>query len=665
MPDDPTMQPRFDSDADRARYVLETHPDGVAVVDADWCVRLVNRRYEALSQLTREQSLGKNLWTLFPEAAKPSSPFHQHLQRAMRERAEVVFEAYYAPLQSWASTTAYPAPGGGLVILYRDITAQRQAELAHQEAQAHTRLLVESIGEGVYGLDAQGLCSFVNPSALRLLGYADSSDLLGKQMHGLIHHSHADGSPYPLEECSIYRAMQQGEPLDDPRTTLWRADGSSFIADQRTQPMIREGRTVGAVVTFVDVTAQEQREQQRRWLEEAGQLLAAAVPDFEQLLASLGELIVPQISDWYAVDLLEEDGRTRLAAVAHQEPDKVALARDYRHRYPPGPESPYGAYAVIRSGEAQLMPVIPDELLGKIARDAEQLRILREIGMRSGMVLPLIARGRSIGAMTLVSTRAGTSYGEEDLAFGKELAARIALAIDNAQLYAQARQAVQLREDVLAVVSHDLKSPLGAVSLAAATLERRSPSEADRKLLQNILRAGRRMDRLINDLLDMASLRASRFSVKLEPTAIKPLFQEALELKRPHALEKEIELRTELMLDDRVKGMGDHDRLIQVIGNLLGNAIKFTQPGGRVILRASATDATVLVEVEDNGPGIDLELLPKLFTPYWSAKHHRRLGTGLGLYISQGIVEAHGGHIEVRSEQGVGTLFTFELPRQR
>lgn len=653
------------SDDDIARYVLETQRDGVVVVDPGWRVRYVNRCYERHTGLSAADAIGRNLWALLPAAAEPSSPYFRNLHRAMQEGIEVSFESFYPPFNAWTSTTAYPAPDGGLIILYRDITAQRRTELAHAEARDYLRRLVESLAEGVFGLDPRGRCTFINPAALRLLGYRDASKVVGKQMHRLVHHSYADGSRYPTRDCPSYRALRDGRSCRDVLTTFWRADGSPLLVRESTEPLIRDGASVGAVTTFTDVGGQIRREEQARWLEEAGHLLAAEVTDYDQLLNRLGELVVPRIADWFAIDLVEPGGGTRLAAIRHQDPAKVALARAYRERYPPKPGGVQGVYAVIESGEPRFAANMSDDTLERLARDPEHLRMLHMLGVKSSAVLPLVARGRVIGALTLISSQSDKLSTTEDFSFAKELAARAALAIDNARLYDEVKRSVAVRDDVLAVVSHDLKSPLTAINLTAATLLRRTKGKTPRRLLQNILQATERMEGLIKDLLDMAQIRAGRFSISPEPVAVKTLLQESVDVGRPQALAKGLEISADLALDETVTITGSRVRLSQAIDNLIGNAVKFCRPGGRIAVRGEASDSAVSIDIEDNGPGIAPELLPRLFTAYWSASEHRNIGTGLGLYICKGIIEAHGGRIDVRSELGHGTTFSIRLPRRR
>jgi signal transduction histidine kinase len=227
------------------------------------------------------------------------------------------------------------------------------------------------------------------------------------------------------------------------------------------------------------------------------------------------------------------------------------------------------------------------------------------------------------------------------------------------------QDAMRAREEILAVVSHDLKNPLGAINLAAAMLAGKpSADPRKRKQVETIQRAANRMDHLIGDLLDMATIQAGRLAVERKPESPGALVTEAVEAHEPAAREKGIALALECDVEEQ-RLWCDRERILQVFGNLLGNAIKFCRSGDVITVRGRADDRAVRFDVADTGPGISENELPHIFEPYWSAKRHAKKGTGLGLYIAKGIVEAHDGHIWVESRQGEGATFSFTLPLAR
>jgi PAS domain S-box-containing protein len=236
--------------------------------------------------------------------------------------------------------------------------------------------------------------------------------------------------------------------------------------------------------------------------------------------------------------------------------------------------------------------------------------------------------------------------------------------VERERLLRELEQAVRTREDLLAIVSHDLRSPLGAISLAAQLLARESGGdEAGRtgKSVDIILRASERMKQLVADLLDMANTRRGRLAVHLKVCDAAALVREAIEAHAAAAAEKGVALGARADLEGE-SVCCDFGRLQQVFANLIGNAIKFCGPGDTVLVGATCGAGMVRFSVIDSGPGIAAEALPHLFDPYWSSKEHAKLGSGLGLFIASGIIAAHGGQLWVESEIGEGTAFHFTVP---
>jgi signal transduction histidine kinase len=229
---------------------------------------------------------------------------------------------------------------------------------------------------------------------------------------------------------------------------------------------------------------------------------------------------------------------------------------------------------------------------------------------------------------------------------------------------AQAQLQVRLREDLLAIVSHDLRGPLMVVTTGIALLRKTIPDSARKEVLRALgpmERATDRMLAMIRDLLDAARIEGEQFTVEPRPTSVAEVVERATELYAAPMLAKRIDLDVDI--EDNLVALCEPERVIQVLSNLLGNAVKFTPEGGRIRLRAGADGEWTRFVVSDNGPGIAAEQIPRLFDRYSRGRYTPGAGTGLGLYIANGIVCAHGGRIEVDSEPGCGTSFEFTLPR--
>jgi signal transduction histidine kinase len=246
--------------------------------------------------------------------------------------------------------------------------------------------------------------------------------------------------------------------------------------------------------------------------------------------------------------------------------------------------------------------------------------------------------------------------------FAQEIARRASMAIDNARLHEQARRAVQSREDLLAVVSHDLRNPLSVI-LVSATLALHAwpPGDANRRTIEAIRRSALRMDRLIGDLLDASTIEAGRLSLETAVQSVDQIIRDAIEALEAPAAQKRVKL--DAMSAVELGVFCDRGRMLQVFSNIVGNAIKFTPEGGSIQVRAEPRNNEVWFFITDTGPGIPEDQLPRLFDRYWQAKRTARLGTGLGLTIAKGIIEAQDGRIGVESQVGVGSTFFFTLPR--
>jgi signal transduction histidine kinase len=363
------------------------------------------------------------------------------------------------------------------------------------------------------------------------------------------------------------------------------------------------------------------------------------------------------------VMLVDRDHRMTDLIVIHADPSQAELVRRLISRYPQDPKADVGIAGAIRHARPELVRDISDELLERIAPDPEQRHLVRTLGLRSYVVVPMVARERVFGAIALGSSESGRAFDEHDLEIALHLGRRAALALDNARLYEDAREAIRLREQVLAIVSHDLRSPLSAVQLATTALARKLEPVTDHAVLRYVGTISRSIDRmkhLIDDLLDVASIQTGRLAVEPCAADISVLLEDAREAHAAAAAQKHLALRCECAAEG-VRVRADPERILQVLANLLGNAIKFCPEGETIVLHAEPRGAEVVVSVHDTGPGMSADDLTHLFEPYWSAPRHASKGIGLGLYISRCIVEAHGGRIWADSTLGVGSTVFFTL----
>jgi signal transduction histidine kinase/putative methionine-R-sulfoxide reductase with GAF domain len=460
-----------------------------------------------------------------------------------------------------------------------------------------------------------------------------------------------------------------GVPLIEGDTIIGVAHIGSLTAhdfseDDRRLVGTLASRATTAIYQQMLRARAETAEVGQRFLSDATAILTSSL-EYEGTLERICALAVPQLADWCAIDLLGPDGQLRTVGLTHCDPHKLESARRLAERYPLRPDAPFGAPEVIMTGKPQFMPEIPDELLATFARDGEHLRILRELGLSSYIAVPVSAHDRVFGGLSLAMGRtSGRRYGPAQLAIAEHLGRRAGLAIENARLYREAQEAARLREQVLAIVSHDLRNPLGTARLAADVVMKRAEEQGETRIVkaaQTIQRAAVRMERLIDDLLDMASIQVGKLSIQSRAYSAAALLQEAAENHEPIANEHGLRFTVEPYVSE-LQVRCDRERVLQVFSNLLGNAFKFCRPGDRVALRAQRDGDDIRFTVADTGPGIPPDERQHIFEPFWSAERHAKKGTGLGLFITRGVIEAHGGKIWLASESGRGTAFFFTLP---
>jgi signal transduction histidine kinase len=387
-------------------------------------------------------------------------------------------------------------------------------------------------------------------------------------------------------------------------------------------------------------------EDDQRFFSNLAEVLASAL-DEEAMLSAVARQLVPRLGDICLADVVEDDGSVQ----------RIDNTLDDWHLTPT---------PALRSGETIVLTDVTPAALGAIAPDPAGQAAIRAAGIRSLVLLPLIGRGRLLGVLTLGMTRPDRAFTKADLPFLEDVAQRTALGADNARLYQQANQASRARDDTLAAISHDLRNGLNTVLTAVGLLLRSLPPDSegrrDRRHVEAIRRSAERMNRVIGDLLDVASIESGRLFVEPRREEVRPIIAEAVATCRYQAVEKELRIE-QAMTSAGIEAICDRERVLQVLGNLIGNAIKFTPDGGSVQVGAEASDDEVLFTVRDSGVGVSAKQLPHVFDRFWQATPKARLGSGLGLTIAKGVVEALGGRIWVESRPGQGTTFFFTLPR--
>lgn len=417
------------------------------------------------------------------------------------------------------------------------------------------------------------------------------------------------------------------------------------------------------------VRLREQAEAQRRraaFLAQASAALGDSL-DFNITLQRVAELAVPEVADWCAAFVTNERGMVERAAVAHRDPAKIALAAEFYSKYPPTLSSGSSIATVIETGEPQFLPEITEEMLRQIGRDPERLRLVRELNMKSVLIVPMSSRNRVLGALLFVMAESGRTLSPADLELAEALAARAAAAIDNSRLFQQVQwqleerartEAALIKTERLATagrlaatIAHEINNPLEAVT-NLIYLARSAPAGEVRTYLQMVEDELARIARITKMTLGFY-----RDGGAPTPVDMAELLREVLALYGAKLRAKNIHVRTDVECSQSV--LGSKGELRQVVANLVANAVDVLPNDGSLTLAVHDSDSAVQLRVSDNGPGIPAENLSRIFEAFFTTK--AELGTGLGLWVSRQIVEKHGGAISVESTPA-GACFTVSLP---
>lgn len=504
--------------------------------------------------------------------------------------------------------------------------------------------------------EAQRVVHF-NRGAEIIFGY-QQSEVLGLPLALLLPNRFRDAHIHHVENFG--HSAESARLMGHRREVFGlRRDGSEFPAEASILKLdSSHGRRLYTAVVR-DVTERKRVDQQQRFLAEVSATMARSL-EYAETLESVVRLPVPALGDACILDVLDESGKLRRITYA---PATLAALFSRIERFTSPLDASAARAAALDSGRTQVVADVSEQWLAAHFDDAAEAELMREVGARALLLLPLVARSQPVGVMTLLSIDPARRYDASDAIVADNFANRAALAIVNARLYRDAQRATRARDEVLGVVSHDLRNPLSAIAMCSRVLVDTPPADsaARRELAKTIHDATTWMSRMIQDLLDVSAIEAGVLSLVCADEPLGPILARAGELFAGAAAERGVQLR----VDGTDAGFivhADAERLVQAVANLIGNALKFTAPPGAISVTAHASEGAVEIVVEDTGRGIAADDLPHIFDRYWHSRG-AEAGTGLGLAIVKGIVEAHGGEIVVSSTAGTGSRFSLSVPR--
>jgi PAS domain S-box-containing protein len=651
-------------------------------LDEEWIS--VNQRYCEITGYSREEILGLKVEHLTHPEDVPASlefirrirsgelPEYKMEKRYIRKNGEVIW--VHLTVSIVRSATGDPLY---LVGFIEDITQRRDAESAASRSLSLLRATLESTADGILVVDLNGKILSFNQKMADMWEIPAEVFACGDDQKAI--NAALDKLVYPEDFMAKVRELYR-DPDQASYDVLELKDGRTF--ERYSQPQRIDDVPVGRVWSFRDVTARLRADERERaltqeqaaraeaensqkrasLLAEASRVLSASF-DYQTTLAALVRLAVPALADYCALDIVEAEDSFERIGEAHVDPTKSKLLREVAKFPKSALTARHPLMRVMATGAPVLEADITPAFIRASFAEAEQRRVVEALAPRSLICVPLVTSGKPLGALTLVTSGSGRRYEIADLSLAADLARRAAIVVEHARLFHEAEQATRARDDVLAVVAHDLRNPLNTVTMAVSMMLETTPVERvqERRQVEIVRRAADRMNRMIQDLLDVKRMESGRLTTDLKSEDPAFLINDTIDMLRPLAAGSTIRLETDIEQNLPLV-LADAARVQQVLSNLVGNAVKFTPRDGLITVCAERHDAEVRFAVIDTGPGIPAEQLPHIFGRFWQAKTSDRRGIGLGLAIAKGIVEGHNGRIWVESHVGLGSTFYFTLP---
>lgn len=539
-----------------------------------------------------------------------------------------------------------------------------------------TEAMIAGMSDGVMLVDGEGKTVSLNPAAQKLLGISEVGVTI--EHHAEVYRLHGDnGRPLDPQELPAAQALATGRPVEEVTMEVARGDQQVMVA-MSAMPLQEDGRVTGVVVTFRDITERRRLEEDMQLQAERSQILADAGAFFASnidpvwVTQAIAERVAEVLGDWAAVILRSGDSPDlRVASIYHRDMTSLGLAWSYIYRQPLSiGEGIIGQ--VVATGVPSLTRNVPG-VTTSFDADASRATYHRpHMQLASLLILPLRTRREMLGALVIAANDPDRGITDDKLPLAEILAERAALAIENSKLYTdqvEARRKVEdlsrLKDEFLSIASHELRTPVTSIkgyTQLAKTLIRENDLGTAEEYLDIALDQIDRMSRLILELLDVSRIETGRLEIRREAINWTSFVSDVVH--RHHTAVSARQFHLNVALDGRVV-TGDRDRLEQVLGNLLENAVKYSPDGSDIFVNVEYRGDDVVTSVADRGIGIPADELGQVFERFHRGRQVSSTnygGLGLGLYISKQIVERHSGSIWVESKEGAGTTFFFSLP---
>ncbi len=502
-----------------------------------------------------------------------------------------------------------------------------------------------------------GYLAECNDAMAHMYGFTTSQDIIGARLSDLLIRTDKNNTLYLTEFIRSQYKLSEYESHEKDK------DGNFHIFQNNLTGIVEDGMLKRAWGTQRDITKQKRAEQQQLFLEKASNMLVISL-DQQFTLQQIAKLLVPYLADYCRIAITGEDNKIKEITVSHSDPTQVTLVEALFDSYKNIPNITHGVPKILQSGKSEMIPKIDDNVLKKFKTSKQLVTFVKKIGLKSYMGVPLIARGKTIGAITFSSIQDHRYYTKEDLQFTEELARRIALTIDNVRLFKEAQEAITLRDDFISVASHELKTPVTSVKIFTQVLQKHADENGDKKASLSLEKMDKQINKLtelIYNLLNIAKIQTGRLEFNEKVFDFDQMVHEAVDVMQHMTTKHTLQLQG--ITNKKIRG--DEDRIGQVLSNLISNAIKYSPTSDKVIITLTTKKDSIGVSVQDFGIGMDREHLDKIFHRFYRVSSNTDKtfpGLGIGLYISNEIIKRHNGRLWAESKTGYGSTFYFTMP---
>lgn len=544
--------------------------------------------------------------------------------------------------------------------LHDDLQRRNAVEAALRASEAKFSGILEIAADAIVSIDERQRIVHYNSGAERIFGWS-AVEALGRELSFLLPERYRGN--HAMFVRAFGSAAEGSRQMGERRSIAGlRRDGTEFPAEASISKLVLASGERIYTVLLRDITERQRREEAQQRLTQAvavlGETLEVAATE-----RTIVQLPVGWLADGAVLDVPAPGGALRRVVPRPEDQGLDAIMATMSDQHI-DLDSPSRVVDVFRRAQVEHVPNVDDEWLEAHTDSPAEFERAKAMRVTSLLLLPLVARDHVLGVLSLIRVNGRAPFSPMEIAIGKELALRAAFALDNSHLYEKAQQATIARDHALGVVSHDLRNPISAIGMCARALLAATPADDGerRALVTTIADSTELTQRMIRDLLDVASIELGRLNIERRALSVKPVLARAQELFRRDAEERGVELTLE-ETGPLPEVIGDEQRILQVLSNLLGNALRFTDRGGSVRIGARRAGGMVEIVVHDTGAGIPASELPKIFERFWTVRRNApKGGTGLGLAIARGIVEAHGGTLWAESTVGKGSSFRFTVP---